>query len=152
MGQQQLLLLVLGIVIVGLAIIIGIQTFSLSQKQFNAEGLTVTSARLGLEAQVWLRTPTTFGGGWNPGEQPHTDFTGLTLDFELMGYPVNGAGEYEDIHGRYLGAVNGADFVITAVSASTSGGGDNNLVCVTISSSSPEDISTVLNPTTGSCI
>ena len=36
MGQQQLLLLVLGIVIVGLAVVVGIQAFGENQKKANS--------------------------------------------------------------------------------------------------------------------
>src|SRR5690554_5459445 len=37
MGQQQLLLLVLGIVIVGLAVVVGIQAFGENQKKANSD-------------------------------------------------------------------------------------------------------------------
>ena len=40
MGQQQLLLLVLTIVIVGMAVLIGIQAFSQNQKKANIDALT----------------------------------------------------------------------------------------------------------------
>jgi Tfp pilus assembly ATPase PilU len=43
MGQQQLLLLVLGIVIVGLAVVVGIQAFSENQKQANTGHLTFST-------------------------------------------------------------------------------------------------------------
>ena len=57
MGQQQLLLLVLAIVIVGLAVVAGIQAFAENQKKSNIDGLTMTATRLAVEAQAWLRTP-----------------------------------------------------------------------------------------------
>lgn len=151
MGQQQLLLLVLGIVIVGLAVVAGIQAFAENQKKSNADGLSNTAVRLAVEAQAWLRTPIMRGGGMpETGSRPF-DFTGITLDFGVMGYPVNATGEYQDIHGFYQGTVSGADFIIAARSSNTSGGGDNNLVCVTVSGTTMNDISTSINPNSGTC-
>ena len=151
MGQQQLLLLVLGIVIVGLAVVAGIQAFAENQKKANIDGLSSTAVRLAVEAQIWLRTPIMRGGGMpETGARP-SDYTGITLDFDVMGYPVNGSGQYQDIHGFYLGAVSGANFVITATSANTSGAGDNNTVCVTVSGTTINDLQTVINPSSGSC-
>ena len=45
MGQQQLLLLVLGIVIVGLAVVVGIQAFSENQRKANADAMTIPRTR-----------------------------------------------------------------------------------------------------------
>ena len=151
MGQQQLLLLVLGIVIVGLAIVAGIQAFAENQKKANADGLSSTALRLAVESQVWLRTPIMRGGGMpDQGDRPF-DFNGITLDLGIMGYPLNGSGQYEDIHGFYIGTVSGSDFIIEASSANTSGAGDNNLVCVTVAGTTLDDVSTIINPSSGSC-
>lgn len=151
MGQQQLLLLVLGIVIVGLAVVTGIQAFAENQKKSNADALVMTSVRFAVEAQAWLYTPIIRGGGLPATGGRPPDFTGLTLDLGIMGYPVDGSNEYQDIYGTYVGVVDGADFVITATSATSSGGGDNNLVCVIVSDSSKSGIQTIINPTSGSC-
>ena len=151
MGQQQLLLLVLGIVIVGLAVVAGIQAFAENQKKMNADGLANTAVRLAVEAQAWLRTPIMRGGGMpETGARP-SDYTGITLNFDIMGYPVDGLGRYQDIHGFYLGQVSGANFIISATSANTSGAGDNNLVCVTVTGTALQNISTQVNPTSNTC-
>ena len=151
MGQQQLLLLVLGIVIVGLAIVVGIQAFAENQKKSNVDALLLTSMRIASDSQAWLRTPTSFGGGMpTTGVRP-VNFNSLTLALADLGYPVDGSGNYNDVHGSYAGAINGTDFVITATSASTSGAGDNNLVCVTVSGSLVDDITSTINPSSGSC-
>jgi hypothetical protein len=151
MGQQQLLLLVLGIVIVGLAVIVGVQAFSENQKKANVDALTLTSMRIASEAQAWLRTPISFGGGMpTTGTRP-SDFNGLTLTIRDLGYPVDNTNTYTDLHGTYSGTVTSGDFVITGSSASTSGGGDNNVVCVYVAGSLVSDISTVVNPSSGNC-
>lgn len=57
MGQQQLLLLVLGIVIVGLAVVVGIQAFSENQKQANADQMVNDAIRIASDAQAWKLKP-----------------------------------------------------------------------------------------------
>lgn len=152
MGQQQLLLLVLAIVIVGLAVVAGIQAFAENQRKANVDGLTMTSTRLAVEAQTWLRTPIMRGGGMpDRGDRP-SNFQDIDLDFGIMGYPINGNKEYRDIHGFYKGEVVDSEFIITATSANTSGeNADNNLVCVTITGTSLGDITTEINPPGGTC-
>ena len=94
MGQQQLLLLVLGIVIVGLAVVVGIQAFSENQKKANADALVMTSMRIASDAQAWLRKPAAFGGAVSATGTRPTDFTGLTLTLDMLGYPTDASGNY----------------------------------------------------------
>ena len=151
MGQQQLLLLVLGIVIVGLAVVVGIQAFAENQKKSNVDALQITSMRIASEAQAWLRTPVSFGGGVpTTGNRP-ADFTGLSLNLRDLGYPVDGSNAYTDVHGSYTAAVSGANLVVTATSAASSGAGDNNLVCTIVAGPLVGDISSNINPSSGSC-
>ena len=56
MGQQQLLLLVLGIVIVGLAVVVGIQAFSENQKKANADATVNDAIRIASEIASGLET------------------------------------------------------------------------------------------------
>ena len=63
MGQQQLLLLVLGIVIVGLAVVVGIQAFDSSQQQAEVDAITMDMFRILSDAKAWTEKPTAFGGG-----------------------------------------------------------------------------------------
>ena len=151
MGQQQLLLLVLGIVIVGLAVVVGIQAFSENQKKANADALVMTSMRIASDAQAWLRKPAAFGGAVSATGSRPTDFTGLTLTLDMLGYPTDGSGNYVDVNGNFSAAVSGANFVIEANSASTSGAGDNNLVCVSVGGSLTTNITTTINPSSGTC-
>lgn len=151
MGQQQLLLLVLGIVIVGLAIVVGIQAFAVNQKKANADALQMTSMRIASDAQAWLRTPTSFGGGMPVQGSRPSDFSGLSLTLADLGYPVDGSGNYIDLHGNYTGAVSSGNFVVTASSASTSGAGDNNIICTVVGGPLVSNISSEINPPSGSC-
>ena len=151
MGQQQLLLLVLGIVIVGFAVIVGLQAFAVNQKKANIDAIQLTSMRIASEAQAWLRTPTSFGGGMPTlGNRP-SDFSGLSLEIQDLGYSIDGSGNYVDLNGVYSGTISGGNFIITATSASTSGAGDNNIVCTIVSGPLVDDITTQINPSSGSC-
>ena len=153
MGQQQLLLLVLGIVIVGLAVVVGIQAFSENQKKANADALVMTGMRIASEAQAWLRKPAAFGGAVSADGVRPINFSGLMLDLRMLGYPTQDPeGEtYCDINGCYTVDVIGNDFIITGTSASQSGAGDNNVVCVTVSGSLTSEINTLVNPVSGTC-
>ena len=62
MGQQQLLLLVLGIVIVGLAVVVGIQAFGENQTKANADAMVNDGVRIASDAQAWALKPQAFGG------------------------------------------------------------------------------------------
>jgi hypothetical protein len=71
MGQQQLLLLVLAAVIVGLAVVTGINMFGANAAQANEDAIRNDLVTLGGEAQAWFRRPVALGGGGNT-------FTALT--------------------------------------------------------------------------
>lgn len=72
MGQQQLLLIVLGVIIVGIAVVVGINVFTASSVQANIDGLTADVVNLGSMAQQYYRKPAALGGGGNT-------FTGWTI-------------------------------------------------------------------------
>ena len=149
MGQQQLLLIVLAIVIAGFATVLGLQVFAVNQKKANADALQMTAMRIAAEGQAWLRTPDTFGGGMpTTGIRPG-DYTGLTVSLRDLGFSVDASDTFTDVNGSYTMAVSGADLVITATSASTSGGGDNNVICILVSGPLVQDVSSLINPPSG---
>ncbi len=63
MGQQQLLLLVIGIVIVALAVVVGIQQFGEGRQKADVDRLTVEAVRMATGASAWRQTAVAFGGG-----------------------------------------------------------------------------------------
>ena len=63
MGQQQLLLLVLGIVIVGIATVAGIQIFDEGEKKYADDRERQAMLDFASAAQVWKMKPAIFGGG-----------------------------------------------------------------------------------------
>ena len=79
MGQQQLLLLVLGIVIVALAVVSGLFIFEENLKKSNAEALVSDAVDIAMSAQAWKTRPATFGGQRGFPRNNTMDFTGFTF-------------------------------------------------------------------------
>lgn len=65
MGQQQLLLLVLGVIIVGIAISVGISLFGASSTEANKDGVTGSLINIAANAYQFKVRPSTLGGGSN---------------------------------------------------------------------------------------
>src|SRR6266478_2682874 len=63
MGQQQLLLIILGVIIVGIAIAVGISMFSSSSVQANKDAIVNDLNNLAADAYQFRIRPTTMGGG-----------------------------------------------------------------------------------------
>ena len=63
MGQQQLLLIILGVIIVGIAIAVGISMFSSGSVQSNRDGIINDMNNLAANAYQYRIRPTTMGGG-----------------------------------------------------------------------------------------
>jgi Tfp pilus assembly protein PilE len=72
MGQQQLLLIILGVIVVGIAVVVGITMFQDNAISANRDAVTNDLVALGARAQQYYRRPTTVGGG-------STSFEGLTM-------------------------------------------------------------------------
>lgn len=80
MGQQQLLLIVLGVIIVGIAVVVGINVFTASSSQANRDAVVADLTNLGSMAQQYYKKPTALGGGGN-------SFTGWTVPTNLSQTP-----------------------------------------------------------------
>lgn len=63
MGQQQLLLIVLGIIVIGISIAVGITMMKSSKSEQNRQALINDLLNLGRKAQQYYRTPAQMGGG-----------------------------------------------------------------------------------------
>lgn len=72
MGQQQLLLIVLGVIIVGIAIVVGINIATTSAQSSNRDAVISDLNTIGNYAQQYYRKPSSMGGGNNT-------FTGWTI-------------------------------------------------------------------------
>ena len=65
MGQQQLLLIVLGVIIVGIAIVVGINLFQANAVEGNRNRLVADLNNLASMAQAYYKKPASLGGGAN---------------------------------------------------------------------------------------
>jgi len=73
MGQQQLLLIILGVIIVGIAVAVGITLFQDNAVSSNRDAMTNDLMHLAAKARHYYSRPTSMGGGGH-------SFTGLTAD------------------------------------------------------------------------
>ena len=80
MGQQQLLLLVLGIVIVAFAVVSGLFIFEENLKKSNAESLVSDAVDIATAAQAWKSRPASFGGQRGAPRSNPMDYTGFTFE------------------------------------------------------------------------
>ncbi|HUL43325.1 MAG TPA: hypothetical protein VLY03_03100 [Bacteroidota bacterium] len=65
MGQQQLLLIIVGVIIVGIAVAVGIAQFDSNNTVANKDGLTSGLTSIGSRAYEYKLRPGTLGGGNN---------------------------------------------------------------------------------------
>ena len=146
MGQQQLLLLVLGIVIVGLAVVVGIQAFGENQKKANSDALVNDGVRIASDIQAWLLKPAAFGGGAG-------DFTGL--DFGDLGYTMgsNGAATdaYGNLNGTFALVVTAGAIGTGAASIQGCNADNDNGSEIIVDGTTPADISTRTFTWTNAC-
>ncbi len=84
MGQQQLLLIVLGVIIVGIAIVAGIGMFNAGAEEAVKDELVAQCMAIGANAQQWYKKPVAMGGGGNsftgyeiPGRMEATENAGV---------------------------------------------------------------------------
>jgi hypothetical protein len=68
LGQQQLLLIVLGVIIVAVAVVVGINLFNAHAKSAALDSLTLQLVSYGQLAHEYYKKPKTFGGGGNSFE------------------------------------------------------------------------------------
>lgn len=76
MGQQQLLLIVLAIIIVGISITIANQLFDVSEENTNKDSISYELINLGSIAQKYFNKPVEMGGG-------NKSFAGWEIPSEL---------------------------------------------------------------------
>lgn len=81
MGQQQLLLIILGVIIVGIAVAVGITMFQDNALSASRDAITADLVNLASKAQQYYRKPASLGGGGN-------SFTGITAVTTIVGAAV----------------------------------------------------------------
>lgn len=162
MGQQQLLLLILGIVIVGLAVVVGINAFGEGRMKAAGDAVTADVLRIASDAQAWALKPVQVGGG---GGADALAALGVLGGMQTLGYPTveESLGSYYDNpNGRFTFSPislcgteptipSGNAPIVYLLGASYEGDVEsvgpediNVAVCVGIAGTSADDIGTVV--------
>jgi len=118
MGQQQLLLVILVTIIVGIATVVAINTFGTAADQANIDAVRQDMLQISASAQQYYMRPEMLGGGGRSWE-------GITFnDFAFAAAGIDSDGETaQNENGSYVisGATAGAEFfVITGHPANSS--------------------------------
>lgn len=79
MGQQQLLLIVLGVIVVGIAVVVGINLFNANAETSTQDSIVSQGTNIGAMAQQYYKKPVAMGGGGNsfskgPSGQTFSDY------------------------------------------------------------------------------
>lgn len=117
MGQQQLLLIVLGIIIVGITIIVGISMFKTHAVDSKRNNIINDLLHLASEAQKYYRIPISLGGG-------SQKFTGWEIPKKLR----------TNADGSFTVVVSESDIVLTGIGNEVVTGNDPVEVIITVTS------------------
>ncbi len=126
MGQQQLLLIVLGVIVVGIAVVVGINLFNANATTANRDGVISDLNNLGAMAQQYYRKPTSMGGGGNK-------FTGWSIPTGLD----------STANGTYSATVSAQS--VTLVGTGNEKGNDGTNKVKATATVSPNSISVTVN-------
>ncbi len=110
MGQQQLLLIVLGVIIVGIAVVVGINLFSANSSSSNRDAIVTHLLTLGSNAQLYYRKPVPLGGGG-------ITFTNWTIP----------AGLSSNANGTFTATVTATSVTLVGVGTQTGNDGSTNV-------------------------
>jgi len=135
MGQQQLLLIILGVIVVGIAVAVGITMFTDSAVSANRDAVTNDLVNLAARAQQFYRRPTALGGGGN-------SFVGLTANdagmAKLTNRPQNANGTYTIVT---AGSAN--RLVIQGVGTETLDGGNAVTMQIIVKNADADSVVTI---------
>ena len=126
MGQQQLLLLVLATVIVGLATVAGIQAFEQGSTRAEADALTQTAVKIASDIQAKTEEPSQFGG--YDGDLTSSGSSGAkgSITLQEMAYEPS-SGIYSTADGDC--AIRGGGNDALNVNSSIAADGEVNVLC-----------------------
>ncbi|MCC6550533.1 MAG: hypothetical protein IT279_10725 [Ignavibacteriaceae bacterium] len=130
MGQQQLLLIVLGVIIVGISIVVGINLFQSSAVQANKDALISDLNNLGALSLQYYKKPSAQGGGGRV-------FTGFAI-------PTNLA---STANGTYAITANtGAVITFTGTGKELGANGSAVKATIAVTGSTGAMVTTITNP------
>ena len=139
MGQQQLLLIILGVIVVGIAVAVGITMFQDNAVSANRDAVVNDLVNLAARAQQFYRRPTSLGGGQN-------SFAGLTTNgiSKLVNVPT-GSGSWVNANGTYSIQSAVDSFVVIRGMGTEDGNTPGQKVQVTMTVRATSTVTTVDN-------
>jgi hypothetical protein len=134
MGQQQLLLIVLGVIIVGIAIVVGINLFNANAEESAKDTLVSEGTNLGAMAQQFYKKPKALGGGGNTFDSGGVSNGGFVIPPKLETSSIG------NIKWVLTKTAQSCTFTFTNVKATT--GYNFSTVVITVT---PSEITSVVN-------
>lgn len=126
MGQQQLLLIVLGVIIVGIAVVVGINLFNAAAISANRDSVISDLNNLGAISLQYYKKPASMAGGGNT-------FTGWTIPTGLA----------STFNGTYIATPAPQSVVIVGTGTETGNNGSSNVQAT--ATVYPDSIRTAIN-------
>jgi Tfp pilus assembly protein PilE len=111
MGQQQLLLIVLGVIIVGIAVFVGISLFSSSSMSANRDAVASDLNNLSALARQYYNKPSSMGGG----------------SYSFNGWDITTTGLNSTVNGAYTATVADQMITIVGTGVQTGNNGSTNV-------------------------
>lgn len=144
MGQQQLLLIVLGVIIVGIAVVVGINLFNSSSRDAGRDQVVSQLTNMASKAQQYYKKPTSLGGGNNS-----------FINFKLAAVDASSSiGTFDVAAGSsapssltavsYAGTAADQDTVVYIVGSGTDKGNDDTNPVKAYTKVTPTTVSTVV--------
>ncbi|OPX29418.1 MAG: hypothetical protein B1H06_01570 [Candidatus Cloacimonas sp. 4484_143] len=141
MGTQQILLIVLSVIIVGIAVAVGITMFNSQASSSNRQAVIGDMNNLAASALSFYKTPSTHGGGGNSfGAAGSEDTIGAWIGFDY----TDATNTCSTSNGSYV--ITCGDNTLTIVGTGTEIGNDgtNNVSATMVITGSTGGISTTI--------
>ena len=116
MGQQQLLLIILGVIIVGIAIAVGLQLFQSGSIGANQDAIVNDIMNISSHADQWRIRPQSMGGGGGQFDGGDGDAYSLPERMRTTG------------NGEYTAVAQGADQILITGTSTIHAGGEIQLL------------------------
>jgi len=139
MGTQQILLIVLSVIIVGIAVAVGITMFNTQAQNANRQALIADANNFASQMIAYYKTPTSHGGGGRNFE--------ASMDTLEIWIGFGSDGTYTNDNGTYtLTRTNASTITIVATGTEVGNDGTNNTkVTATVVATSTDPISMAVN-------
>jgi hypothetical protein len=143
MGTQQILLIVLSVVVVGIAVAVGITMFNNQAVNSNRQAVISDLQNLGAQVMAWYRMPASMGGGGQT--VPTSGELGESGLLDYIGFSAASNG-YSTENGTYSISADGDAITIIGVGTETANAGGSAVqATLVITPDSESPLQTTIN-------